>query len=213
MKRTTILFVTAAAMVVVSPHVATADLLLTETFDTSPLLTSPAAPFSLAFVLTDGGGSGDRNNTAMLSNFAFGGGSAGAVFLTLGGATGDLLSGVTLTDSSFFNALSSSFTPGTTLGFQLALTTKIDPGGTPDQFSVVILRSDGSPVPTTDPTGANSLLTVNIDSALPGAMRFDLVGVPEPSSFLLLIPGLAILAGMRIRRARPERVRPRSSHH
>src|SRR5215475_8927650 len=110
------MFVTAAAMMVLSPHVATADLLLTETFDTSPLLTNPAAPFSLAFVLTDGSGSGDGNNTAMLNSFAFGGGSAGKVVFAFGGVTGDLLSGVALTDSSFFNALSSSFMPGTTLG-------------------------------------------------------------------------------------------------
>src|ERR1700758_962347 len=68
--------------------------------------------FELVFVLTDGSGAGDANNTVTLSNFAFGaGGSGGSVdaLLTAGGATGNLTTGVTLIDSAFFNVFASTF--------------------------------------------------------------------------------------------------------
>ena len=168
--------------------------------DTSALL----GPFELAFVLTDGSGAGDANNLIILNNFAFGaGGSAGSVdpLLSAGGVSGDLTNGVALVDSAFLNIFASSFTPGSLLSFDFALTTNVDSGGTPDQFSLVLLQVDGTPVNTEDPSGADSLLTVNIDSANPAFSVFasDLTpapivtessAAPEPPSLPLLTMAL-----------------------
>jgi hypothetical protein len=169
--------------------------------DTSAL----SGPFELAFIFIDGSGTGDANNTVTLGNFLFGaGGSAGTVdaSLSFGGESGDLTSGVSLIDSSFLNIFASSFTPGSLLSFDFGLTTNVDAGGTPDQFSLVLLQADGSVVNTEDPSGANSLLTVNLDSAHPAISTFasDLTpapivtessAAPEPASLSLLAMGLA----------------------
>src|SRR5258707_10582847 len=90
--------------------------------DTSGL----SGSFELAFIFTDGSGTGDSNNTVTLSNFLFGaGGSAGTVdaSLSFGGESGDLTSGVSLIDSFFLNIFASSFTPGSLLSFDFGLTT------------------------------------------------------------------------------------------
>jgi hypothetical protein len=171
---------------------------------TSSLASSPQA--EIIFVLTDGSGLGDANNTAALSNFAFGaGGSAGAVDAgnTSGGATGDLTSGASLTDSVFTNTFAAFFTAGTKLSFVLNLTTNIDAGATPDQFSFLILDPSGNPIPSNDPTGFDNLVSINLDSATPTIQSYSgLVKVtpvetsptPEPSSALLLGLGLLVLA-------------------
>ena len=171
----------------------------TVSLDTSAL----SGPFELAFIFIDGSGTGDANNTVTLSNFLFGGGSAGTVdaSLSTGGISGDLISGVSLVDSTFLNIFASSFTPGSLLSFDFGLTTNVDAGGTPDQFSLVLLQADGSVVNTEDPTGANSLLTVNLDSAQPAFSTFasdltpapivrESATAPEPASLPLLAIGL-----------------------
>ena len=103
------------------------------TINTSSLEGSGA--FGLAFQLADGSGTGDANNTVILSNFKFGGGSAGAVDLTAGGAGGNMTSTITLTDSDpFFNAFAQNFTPGTSLMFQASMTNNADVGPFDDMF-------------------------------------------------------------------------------
>ena len=170
--------------------------------DTSAL----SEPYELAFVLTDGSGVGDANNLVELDNFAFGtGGSAGSVdtALSTGGVSGDLTNGVVLADTAFFNVFASTFTPGSVLSFDFAFTTNLDAGGTPDQFSLALLQSDGTPVPSTDPSGA--LLVANIDSFQPRFGRFATdftpapvvtlaASAPEPSTARLLL--LALLAAL-----------------
>ncbi len=181
--------------------------------NTSPLVGHAAAPFSLNFQFNDGQGTGDANNTVSLSNFTFGvGGSAVGVPTLVNGASGSLGSGITLTDSAFFNSFTQGFTPGSQLRFLLRFTNNLDSGGTPDEFSFAILDRSGFEIPTLNV--ANALLIIDIDSASPAVKTFGTdpsatpVGgggainmgpaqvtatVPEPSSMTLLSSALAAL--------------------
>jgi hypothetical protein len=173
--------------------------------------------FELAFVFTDGSGTGDANNTVALDHFFFGsGGSAGGVdsLLTTGGGTGTLGTAVTLVDSDFFNILAATFTAGSELSFDIRLTTSVDAGGTPDQFSIALLQANGAQIATTDPGGANALLSIDIDSGRPAFRAFasDLTPapivmlpatVPEPSSLPLLVVGLALVLRLAPKGPRP----------
>jgi hypothetical protein len=206
----------------VAAGTASADEIFTVTLNTTPLATAPgtsAGPFSLAFQLVDG--SQPNNNTATISGFTYGvGGSAGSgcpaalPSCTFGGASGDISSSVSLNDSSAFNALIETFTPGNGLSFQVDLTTNVDSGWTPDAFAFSILDSGGGSIPTQDPSGADTLLTINIDSANPTILAYgtdpsrNTLGgtgpsitmdapvsgpttpTPEPSSLSLLALGL-----------------------
>jgi len=207
--RSLILCTMVLALVFATPQrAAHANISGSISLDTSGLV----GPFELAFIFTDGSGTGDANNSATLTDFLFGiGGSAGAVAasLTTGGASGNLTSGISLVDSSFLNVFASSFNPGNFLFFKFALTTNLDAGGTPDQFSLALLETDGSPVATPDPSDA--LLFVNVDSARPGfnVFRSDLTPaplvailavVPEPPILLLVLAGL--MAALRSSRSR-----------
>lgn len=199
-----------------------ANVIYTVNLDTNAM--NGAAGYALAFQLNDGSGVGDSNNTVTLSNFSFGGGSAGSCGVAgncepLGGASGDAssISGITLTDSDFFNSFAQRFTPGNTLSFKLNLTTNLDAGGTPDAFGFSILDNTGTPLPTLDVLGADTLLSFDIDSANPALFTFatsDLSPValnaptyalapngqaPEPGSLLFMGAGLVGLLGARRR--------------
>jgi hypothetical protein len=196
---------------------AWADVIFTVNVNTTPLV---GGPFAVAFQLNDGSGSGDANNTATISNFTFGGGSASgcpANCTTTGGASGDMTGTVTLTDSSFFNSFAEQFTAGTSLSFQVDLTTNLDAGGTPDAFAFSIL-DNGVSIPTLDPLGADTLLSVDIDAANPAILTYatdpsrtnisleaPVIGtppssVPAPGTLLLIITGLAGAVGIGRRR-------------
>jgi hypothetical protein len=191
-----------------TPRVAFADEIINVSVNTSSL---PATPGSeVVFELNDGSGLGDANNTATLSGFSLGGGLAGAVDAvnSMGGYSGDLGSGVSLTDSSFTNLSGQFFTPGSTLSFTLDLTTNVDAGGFPDQFSMFVYDPNGNPIAaTTDPTGFDSLLTINVDSSSPTANDYapnlvtatTVTSVPEPGTLLLLGSGLMSLRLLRRR--------------
>jgi len=191
---------------------AMADTVVSVSVDTSSIASTPGA--EIFFILTDGNGTGDANNTATLSSFALGLGSTGAVdaLNSTGGITGNLSTGLSLVDTAFLNVFGQLFTPGTSLSFNLDLTSNVDNGGTPDQFSMIILDSQGNPLPNADPNGFGDLLVVNIDSANPVITNYaaNLVSVgstttpppppvatPEPSSILLL--GVAILTFVALR--------------
>jgi hypothetical protein len=176
-------------------HVALTDEVMSTTINTSSLPVTPGS--EVVFELNDGSGLGDANNKATLSSFSLGGGLAGAVDAvnSMGGYSGNLVSGVALTDSSFTNLFAQFFSAGSTLSFTLDLTTNVDAGGTPDQFSMFIYDPRGNPMATTtDPTGFNSLLTINVDSSSPTANNYApnlvtvtrVTPVPEPGTLLLL---------------------------
>ena len=149
----------AGAVCLVASSVLHATLLYSVSLDTSPLIGHSAAPFYLEFQLNDGGG--NVNNTAMLGNFDFGGGSASGSPVLSGGASGSLTSVVVITDSDFFNEFYEGFTPGSTLRFLLELTANAE-SPAPDQFSFAILCGMDSPLPEI-PTESVSDVFVEID--------------------------------------------------
>lgn len=188
-----------------------AAVLFNVSLDTTPLIGHPAAPFFLEFQLNDGLGIGDANNTALLSNFDFGSGMPVGTATLIGGASGDLSSHIVLADNSFFNEFIQEFMPGNTLSFDVELSTSIDPGPQPDQFSFAILDCRRVEIPTRGP--ADALVLVNIDSSSPAIRAFAgdpsrptacadepvflgapmISGVPEPGTGGMVILGLAIL--------------------
>lgn len=170
-KQTFVLGVVLLATLGTVPATSQADTIFNVTLDTTAL---QGNSFGLLFQLNDGSQTGDSNNTATISNFIFGGGTAGdcATFPQLcvpdGGASGNITTTLGLIDSSPFNSFLQQITPGTSLSFQVDLTTNVDGGGTPDVFTFGILdATTNSPLPTQDPNGSDTLLTVNIDSANP----------------------------------------------
>lgn len=207
---------------------ARAQLSFTVDLNTSPLIGNAAGPFAIDFQLIDGSSlfPADANNTVTITNFAFGGGSAGAAPTLTGGAAGSLATGVTLTDSDFFNTFVQGFTPGSTLSFHVFLTTDVDAGGIPDQFSFSLLDRSGGQIPT---FGLGDLfVSVNIDSPSPVIAAFNSdashplpatptapgittglprvtitptqTEVPEPATLVFLTGGLTGLAAGRRRR-------------
>ena len=201
-----------------SASVAQAELLFSLELDTSSLIGHIASPFFIEFQLNDGSGAGDGNNTALLSNFAFGGGTALGSATLDGGASGDLDSHVVLAEDQFFNSFVQEFVPGTLLSFDVELSTVVDLGPQPDQFSFAILDCSGVEIPTMSP--ADALLAIDIDSPHPiistyagDASRSPACGgpplpldkpkvVPLPAAALLLVLALSGL-GACTRRGAP----------
>ena len=175
--------------------------------NTSVLQGSANVPFSLDFQLNSGNTL--DNNSAVISNFSFGGGGVpfGAAS-TFGGASGSLAGSVTLHDRDAFNEFFQSFTAGSTLGFDLSLTQNLDAGPTPDAFSIAILDNKLFNIPTNG--FADTLLHVDIDSANPlritqlnlssGTGVFagvTISAVPEPGTLASVMVGLGMLAWLR----------------
>jgi hypothetical protein len=178
--------------------------------DTSTLVGNPAGPFALDFQLNDGAGFGDGSNTATLSNFQFGGGSAAGLPTWFGGAAGDLSTSVVLTDTDPFNEFYQTFIPGAWLSFKVLLSTHFIPGDTPDLFSFAIL--DGNLMNlATQSLGTDTFLEVNIDSATPAVGTYASADqgigaprVPETLNCGLWVGGLMAL-GVIVRRRYPQR--------
>lgn len=196
---------------------AYAESTYTVTFDTTPLVGN--GQFTLDFQFFDGTGlPGDLNNNAVaLSNFSFGGGSALGGGIAVGGASGSLLTGVTLHDTSFLNEYLEDFQPGSLLKFDVSVTNVFDPSGIPDLFTMAILDSSGFELPTTG--FANEFLAISLEGgtapvvttagSAPGS-EFQIAApsvqpgqpvtpVPEPSSWVLLLTGTALTGVWRLR--------------
>jgi MYXO-CTERM domain-containing protein len=197
---------------------ARADEIFNVSLDTSKLASDYTGPFGIDFELV-----GTNGNTITVSDFSFGSGSPGpgSAFLT-GGASGDLSSTVTLTDTaSFFSDFNQQFTPGATLTFTVDTTLVAPPtGGIPDNFSMVLFSSydpvngynpatgsGGTPIPTTDPTGNDTFFNFNVNgpgmttvSSYPSSsgdvtITVTPASVPEPSSGVIMAVGLLGMAG------------------
>lgn len=187
----------------------------TVSVDTSQLAANYTGPFALDFELV-----GSNGNTVTLSSFSFGsGGNAGpgSAFLT-GGASGDFSGGISLNDSvNFFSDFNQQFTPGANLTFTMNSTLVAPPpGGSPDNFSMVIFQSydpvngfnpstgtGGTPITTTDPSGNDTFFNFNING--PGSTTVSVFpstsgdisltvtpasAVPEPTSAVMLLLGV-----------------------
>jgi hypothetical protein len=215
--------VAVACLLILAAPAARADLSWTVSLDTSRLAAGYTGPFGLDFEMV-----GSNGNTVTLSQFSFGaGGSAGPGPASLtGGASGELSSSVTLNDNtSFLSDFNEAFTPGSVLSFDLQTTSFS--GAFPDSFSMVIFSSYAgySPtsgpvpnvVPTTDPTGSDTLLTVNVNgpgsttaigySSASGdipAPEVNLAGsaVPEPPTDRIVVLVLAVAGTYACRRFR-----------
>jgi hypothetical protein len=188
------------------PPAAHADEILDVNINTSSL--QGQAGSELYFVLTDGSGLGDGNNTATMNGFSLGGGTAGAVdpFSTFGGVTGDMGTAVSMTDNSGtgVNEFGQLFSPGTNLAFTLDVTGNVD-GAIPDGMFAYLSDPNGNFLPTSDPSGQNSLFAITFDSATPAVTNYDsallsiaspAVGsVPEPDSASVMAAGLVLLGG------------------
>lgn len=146
-------------------------------------------------------------NTATLDNFGTDG--LAAPLSTSGDVTGDLLNTpLVLGDSSFFNEGLMPFLYGTIFGFTLDLTENGTGLPAPDEFSLFLFDGALNPLGTTDPTGANAILAIDI---VPGAVNPTIylstgaavLLVPEPVAMGLLAIGLLGLV-VRTRGARSD---------
>ncbi len=180
-----------------------ADLDYTVTLNVASLIGNPNAPFSLDFVLGSGAQNPNADNTVKVSNFVFSNGSVGAVSYSNGGESGSMSSTVTLTTTSEDNELAQQFSSSVTLiRFNVDETNTTD-NPFPDQFDVSILDSGLNNIPTTDPSGGNTLVLENISTSqtlasvstyrstaggeAPGVTA---TAVPEPGSAVSLLLGL-----------------------
>jgi hypothetical protein len=187
-------------ILLISPASAFADLFVN--VNTSPISGTSA---QLAFDFIYGGG--PSSNTATILDFSTTG-TLGTNGPNSGDVTGTLPGGVSLSTAggSFFNEYLTDITLGTTFSFQLDATTNAPGvGSLPDAFSFFLLDPNtGLPLfTTTDPSGADSLLTFNIDGSSQGALSVfsapggesvvSVTSVPEPCALLLIGTVLALL--------------------
>jgi hypothetical protein len=180
-----------------------ANLDYTVTLNTASLIGNVNGPFSLDVVLGSGSQFPDSDNTVTLSSFTFTGGMAGAVTYSDGGETGSMSSTVTLTNSAEDNELAQAFS-GTVTKIQFHVDETSNTNNPfPDQFDVAILDSSLNNIPTTDPSGGNTLVLSNINTAqtvasvqtysstATGEAPGVTASVPEPGSAGSLLLGLA----------------------
>ncbi len=160
------------------------------------------APISLDLQLAQG--SGNVSNTVTLSSFVFTGGTASATpNFTTGGESGSLGSSLVLTDTSLDNEYATALSSGvTSISFHVDQTPNSEEvtSGTavPEQFNVYLIDSALNYVPTTDPTGADTL--VSSDLGTNATVNQYTIAAPEPGTTALLLAGGALVGMVALRR-------------
>ncbi|HTU43767.1 MAG TPA: NF038129 family PEP-CTERM protein [Bryobacteraceae bacterium] len=175
------------------------------TFDVS-ISTSPIQGDAGFFAFDFLGGTPIENNTVTISDFTTDG-ALGSLALT-GGASGTLVPGpATLDDSQFFNEVLQAVSFGANASFVLDLTTNSAAGGIPDSFSFFVLDSTRTPYATSDPSGADSLFSIDVSgseltpqvfssgfASVSIRPAFSTVGEPSTCAFCIAGGVLSLLA-------------------
>lgn len=161
-----------------------------------------SADYSVYLSLTDGGGM--AANQIDVTSFAFGGGSPTGAPINTGGSAGDLGGTVTLSDSTFLNEFSQTFSLGSELVFDVDLADVNVDSPSPDALLFCLLDDTGMPIPTTDPNGFAMFVLELSSSSLKvgdiqaygyeaGGRLYDVriaqepAGVPEPGAVALVL--------------------------
>ena len=212
--RTSLAIVAFLTFLTVQPSTA-ASVSINLTLDTSGLA-STGAGYQLDLALQ-----GAANNTALFNNFNFGSGSAvvNPIFPPGVIVTASPLS-VQLTDGlgNFGPEYVFSFTPGMSLSFDLSSTNNSPVDGfPPDAISIYINDADGNSLPTSDPSGNNALMILELGGSNPqpqfyAGTRPPLVtrfNTPEPATAGLIALAASLL-GMPVWPSRSRRARFRS---
>jgi hypothetical protein len=116
------------------------------------------------------GGGGTQSNSVTISDFSTNG-TLVPGGINSGSVNGSLPGTATLTNATFFNELQQGITLGSTISFQVDLTTNAPTGGSlADTLSIFLLdpTASYSLTGTGDPTGSDSLVTVQIDGTSGG---------------------------------------------
>jgi len=182
------------------------DLQYNVTLNLAPLAAGTGAPYSLDFQLAPG--SDNITNTVTLSNFSFTGGSIPTTpDYTYGGESGSLATSLVLTNSnSLDNEYAAAIASGVTqITFHVDQTPNSETvtSGTPvpDQFNVSIFDTNGNNVPTSDPSGANTLVTSDFGPEAT-VNQYTITATPEPNSAALSFLAAGIMLGLVLLRRR-----------
>ena len=191
----------AAVLLACAAQSPAATLNYTVYLNTASLTANSNAPFSLDVALSTGAPTPNSDNTVTLSSFIFTGGSLGTVSYSAGGQTGSMSGTVSLTNSGFDNELAQQFSAGVTqIQFSVSMTSNTN-NPAPDQFSVSILDGGLNNIPTTNPSGGNTLVQADIrtnqtlnsvatyNSTPTGEAPGVTAAVPEPGSALPMLLG------------------------
>lgn len=212
---------TMALAPVLFPAPAGADVILNVSLDVTGLRNHTyggGGPYSVDFLMTGGQG---NNDSVVISNFAITAAALGNSSAPTGDVSGGLTSTLTVGDASLLNDYNQVISPNVTtnqvlISFQLDVTTHFASGGTPDNFSFSILDQSGAPIPTTDAFGSlfNFDLTPGLTASRVSVFETTSTptigppvitspaAVPEPSSALLVVLGLATMSVARMARVR-----------
>lgn len=199
---------------------STPDFDYTVTLNVSSLSSNANGPFSLDLQLDQG--SGNVANTVKIYNFSTsgtgGGFSTGTVSYSNGTESGTIGAGgiVTLNNTASDDELAATFAPGTqTISFNVDETPNAEVVGTgtpiPDQFNIAVLDGTTANIPTTDPSGGNTLVASPLgedpsystySSLSPDGGVTVVVATPEPNSGALSLVAAGGLLGLVLLRRR-----------